>query len=65
MISATHANGNMLDLIITRQGEQLADDFVTSYPGIPGISDHLAVRCKRRLAKQRFSKELVFFFFFF
>ena len=47
--SATHVNGNTLDLIITRQGEDLAADFVISDRG---ISDHLAVRCKLLLAKQ-------------
>ena len=54
--SATHVNGNTLDLIITRQGEDLAADFVLSDPG---ISDHLAGRCKLRLAKQQPTKEVI------
>ena len=44
----THNAGHTLDLVITRSGENFASSFEVSDPG---ISDHLAVKCKLQFTK--------------
>ena len=45
---STHIAGQTLDLVITRCGEDFASSFEVSDPG---ISDHIAVKCKLQFTK--------------
>lgn len=47
--TATHRDGHILDLVITRADENFLSDFIVSQPG---LSDHLAVQCRLNFFKQ-------------
>ena len=53
---STHIAGHTLDLVITRCGENFVSMFEVSDPG---ISDHMAVKCKLQFAKPVLLKSLL------
>ena len=56
VLSATHASGHTLDLLITRLNEELVRNVKIHDPM---ISDHLAVFCNLCLKKPQFRKKVI------
>ena len=56
VLSATHASGHTLDLLITRLNEELVRNVKIHDPM---ISDHLAVFCNLSLKKPQFRKKVI------